>query len=124
MLVQQSISTRNRPDQVVWWLKRGRKPKVVPVIEKPGEFAFAWRQWWLAMQPDWCLDDKDKPSTSLARTAPDDPDNAWSDSTLNHAGPVGFHLIVMALAWWGQVVIVNSDPKEKDNFLEAVKDVK
>lgn len=119
---QQSILTKNRPDQVAWWLKRGRKPKILPVIEKPREFAIEWQKWWLAMQPDWRrIENKDKEWTTMARTAPDDTDNAWSDSKLLRSGPVGFRLIIMALAWWGQVVL-----KEKDTakFLEAVEDVK
>jgi hypothetical protein len=126
MLEQQSIMTKNRPEQVAWWLKRGRKPKVVPAIEKPSEFAFAWQQWWLAMQPDWrCrLDDQDKESTTFTRTDPGDTDNTWSNSMLQHAGPIGFHLIIMALAWWGQAI--NLKDKEDQNtgkFMEAVEDV-
>ena len=123
MREQQSILTMNRPDQVAWWLKRGRKANVTPVIDNPSAFAIAWQQWWKAMQPDWRRnDDKDKDTTTLARTAPDD-DAGWSTSKLHRSGPVGFHLIIMALAWWGKVVKWDKDKKDGRKFLEAVEDV-
>lgn len=121
LIILQAILTKNRPEQVAWWLKRGRKANVVPTIENPKEFAIAWQGWWEAMQPDWRRnDDKD-----LTRTAPHDKtDSAWSDSKLLRSGPVGFRLIIMALAWWGQVVNLEvQDKGEARKFFEAVEDV-
>jgi hypothetical protein len=112
--------TKNRPDQVAWWLKRGRKSNIVLTIEKPSKFATAWQEWWKAMQPDWRrndLDDKDLSRTVLT-------DNAWSNSKLLRSGPVGFRLIIMALGWWGQVVnLEDQDEGETQKVLEAVEDV-
>jgi hypothetical protein len=115
LLEKQTISTRNRPDQIAWWLKRGRKANIVPVIDKLSEFEAAWKRWWEGMQPGWRLDDKMK----LARKVTDNPENAWSSSTLYHAGPIGFRLIIMALAWWGEVI----KDQQQAEFFKAVEDV-
>lgn len=76
------------------------------------------------MQPDWRVDDKDKELTALARTAAINTDDEWSNSALLHAGPIGFHLVIMGLGWWGQVVnLKDKDEQDTGKFLEAVEDV-
>ena len=75
----------------------------------------------MALQPDWRIDDKNKDSTTMARTA---PDNGWDNSKLLRSGPVGFHLIIMALGWWGKVInLKDQDEPDTGKFLEAVEDV-
>lgn len=103
-----------RPEEVAWWLKRGRKYKGVPPIKKLNDYTMAWQTWWKGLQPDGRK--ADPQAWSLPRcdlTAAD-----WS--SLAHVGPTGLLLVVVSLAWWGYYV---KGEGQMEEFLVAVEDV-
>ena len=67
------------------------------------------------MQPEWRSPDVGWP---LSRVIPEG-DHSWS--VLEHAGPNGFFLILMALSWWVQAVECKIDLDE--DLLGALDDV-
>jgi hypothetical protein len=99
---------------VAWWLKRGRKFKIIPPIKKINEYALAWSSWWKGMQPEGRTSDADVwPLPRMDSTTVD-----WS--SVARTGPTGVFLVIVALAWWGYYL---RGAGQMEEFLVAVEDV-
>ncbi|KIL55867.1 hypothetical protein M378DRAFT_17559 [Amanita muscaria Koide BX008] len=85
------LSAKYRPEDVKWWIKRGKAMNSLPKIKNPGEYNALWWAWWNHMQPSWR-------GASLSRTIP--ADFEWTESDLLLGGSNGLALVVMTLGWW------------------------
>jgi hypothetical protein len=103
-----------RPEEVAWWLKRGRKFKLIPPIKKRNEYTMAWISWWKGMQPEGRKTDPQAwPLPRMDFTTED-----WS--SVARAGSTGLLLVVIALAWWADHI---QGAGQLEEFLVAVEDV-
>lgn len=112
MINFQRISTKARPEEVAWWIKRHKQPSSVPKV-KVIEFGTEWNSWWRAMQPAWRLGDN---RLSLGRNTPSTED--WD--ALARGGSNGLFLVIMALSWWFKGFAPGNPTAE---FWTAVNDV-
>ncbi|PPQ96657.1 hypothetical protein CVT26_010321 [Gymnopilus dilepis] len=109
-----SLPTKPRPPEIAWWMKNNRKLNRFPPIVKASDFILSWRQWWMAMQPDWRSRD---PSWPPSRDAPEG--SHWPKFT--HSGPNGMFLLILSLGWWGRLVANGSgDVLEYETALDDV----
>ncbi|KAM6492806.1 hypothetical protein JOM56_010940, partial [Amanita muscaria] len=79
-----------RPEEIDWWIKRGRPMDNLPQAGDTTEFGATWRSWWASMQPAW------RKGESLLKEVPSEAD--WTQ--IIQGGPLGLALVVMTLAWW------------------------
>ena len=101
-------------EEVAWWLKRGRKYKVIPPIKKINEYVLGWKTWWSGLQPDG------RKADPQAWPLPHSDFMTADWSSVACAGSTGLLLVVIALAWWGYYATGECQTKE---FLLAVDDV-
>ena len=92
-------------------MKRKRNPELHPTIERISEFAAAWKQWWVKIQPSW------HGGESLTRILPAVAD--WEP--ILRGGPNGLALVILALSWWIQTV--NDNAVFDADLCNAIEDV-
>ncbi|KAM6501765.1 hypothetical protein JOM56_001742 [Amanita muscaria] len=91
--VCKNLPAKGRPEDVQWWIKRGKAFDNMPSIKKPVEFATIWWGWWKNLQPSWRRVDE---TDNLSQVIPTDAD--WSCLLYGHSN--GLAVVVMTLAWW------------------------
>jgi hypothetical protein len=107
------MPTDSRPQEFLWWLKRGRGfiGKKLPSIDSVEEFEIQWVQWWLEAQPNW-RDTQNWPLGKGEITGKD-----WGD--LLDGGKDGIYLVIVSLAWW----IHARDSSSESKLNKAIEDV-
>ena len=107
------MPTDSRPQEFLWWLKRGRgfTGKKLPNIDSVKEFEKQWVQWWSEAQPQW----RDTQNWPFEKG--DIADKDWGDFA--DGGKDGIYLVVVSLAWW----IHARDSSEESKLDEAIEDV-
>ncbi|KAJ7062418.1 hypothetical protein B0H15DRAFT_794823 [Mycena belliarum] len=105
-----ALRTKGRPEQVGWWIGRGRAR--APTITNVDAFAASWNKWWRSLNPTWRSGEK---GGELSREAGGD----WD--VLRVPGINGMLSVVMSLKWWGDKV--NADGVEVGDWARAVDDV-
>ena len=89
---------------------KNRRPWKDVEIEDMEHFGRQWWAWWISLQPNSRICNKDTYDTSLPSLEMD-----WT--LLKKPGKNGMLLIMLALVWWGKAV-------DRDNgWLKAVADV-
>ncbi|KAI0083031.1 hypothetical protein BDY19DRAFT_871156, partial [Irpex rosettiformis] len=88
------LPTKNRPEEVKYWLGRGRPYAKPPPIADAKRFGVEWKAWWLGLQPSW-RGGKMWPLPQVV-AAQDDVD--WG--ALRRGGCNGLFLAVLSLGWW------------------------
>lgn len=113
--VNKALPTLNRPTEVSWWLKRGRKVDKLPVLlEGYGE---RWKKWWIGIQPKVRITSEWPPSREVS-----DDTTTWD--VLRRVGPTGFFIVMMTLSWWGKAVTgVEGSVGDDSGFQVAVEEV-
>ncbi|PIL29362.1 transporter [Ganoderma sinense ZZ0214-1] len=113
----QRLPTRLRPPEIREWMQVGRSYENLPCIT-PRVFGQAWKDWWTSLQPSSRVDG-DTP-WPLLRVEPVDCAE-WD--VLWRAGPNGFFLVVLSLAWWLWAVSENEEEEAEGGMtLEEVKE--
>ncbi len=89
--------------------QRRRYDKTPPIKDEPS-YAELWWLWWSGLQPEWReKDEHDRPIIG--------GEGSWD--CLERPGQNGLLLVLMSLAWWGEV----ASPTTKTDWIAAVKDV-
>jgi hypothetical protein len=85
-----------RPESVKWWIQRHRLVNVIPTVDTDLEvFQGEMIGWWKAINPEWRkTTDEYLPIARYSDT------EGWGG--LQKAGPNGFFLVMMCMAWWGR----------------------
>ncbi len=97
-----SLSAKDRPAEIAWWIARARGPMTVEIDDRD-KFGSTWWKWWKSMQPSWRDVDED---IELQRRHQDyhpsvcHAPGAWS--SMDKPGQNGFLSVVASLAWWGR----------------------
>ncbi|TFK80025.1 hypothetical protein K466DRAFT_451785, partial [Polyporus arcularius HHB13444] len=89
------LSPKARPEEVKYWIARGRKYDKPPKIKSLGTFLAQFRQWWARLQPS---ERRDRDELwPLLKNEPEDTER-WSD--IRRGGWNGLFMVVMCLSWW------------------------
>ncbi len=110
------LSPKARPEEVKYWIARGRKYSKPPIIKSLATFMEQCCRWWACLQPV-CRRDPDNPWPLLKET-PEDA-SAWSD--VKRGGCNGLFMVVMCLSWW---LGAAEDDEDIEELREIVEDVK
>ncbi|KAI9068771.1 hypothetical protein FKP32DRAFT_1529614, partial [Trametes sanguinea] len=89
------LPNEHRPEEVKLWMKNHRSYEKLPRIKSPSQFATAWKQWWVSLQPASRV--ADGSVWPLPLTEPADTDE-WR--VVARGGCNGFFLLLLTLAWW------------------------
>ncbi|KAI0739806.1 hypothetical protein C8Q80DRAFT_1112064, partial [Daedaleopsis nitida] len=89
------LSPKMRPEEVKYWIGRGRKYDKPPKVKSLPAFVQQFRKWWARLQPN----ERRNPEEPwpLLRNLPEDAD-AWSD--VKQGGCNGIVMVLMCLLWW------------------------
>lgn len=110
------LGTEGRPEQIGWWLGRGRDYKRTPPIDDVAEYGEQMRGWWCTLQASWRREDA-KGSWPLIRHAPLNED--WD--SLARGGANGLMVFLVGLGWWlGKV----EDKESVAELASVVEDVR
>ncbi|KIL68673.1 hypothetical protein M378DRAFT_33326, partial [Amanita muscaria Koide BX008] len=111
------LPAKGRPEDVQWWIKRGKSFDNMPCVKKPAEFGVIWWGWWKNLQPLWRrVDDSD----NLLREIPADAE--WS--CLLYGDSNGLAIVVMTLAWWLRAIEpAKRGASEHAPLFDAIADV-
>lgn len=107
------LPSKNRPEEVSFWMTRGRSYDKMPIVDNAKQFGEAWKSWWRLLQPDW-----------REWSWPPHPgeieveDKDWGK--LHRGGCNAIFLVIITLSWW-QVAATND--REKMDIKFAVADV-
>ncbi|KLO04961.1 hypothetical protein SCHPADRAFT_801972, partial [Schizopora paradoxa] len=94
------------PDQVTYWISRGRHLHSIPDIANVAAYRDQWRGWYRSLMPAWRKADGNVwPLLRESR-----PEETWP--ILMKSGPNGILVIFMALYWWSEAVGGESDDLE------------
>ncbi|EDR08980.1 uncharacterized protein LACBIDRAFT_326631 [Laccaria bicolor S238N-H82] len=104
------LPTTSRPDEVASWIKS--KKKDTPREVNPDSYGSSFMAWWIAIQPDWRLND----DTSFNYVVPATED--WRQ--LHKGGSAGLYTIVVALSWWIKALSAETN---SSRAWSAVRDV-
>ncbi|TFK80100.1 hypothetical protein K466DRAFT_504480, partial [Polyporus arcularius HHB13444] len=109
------LAPKGRPEEVAYWIRRGRKYEKPPKVNSIPTFVNAFRKWWMRLQPST----RRAPESAwpMPRVAPPSLD-AWSD--VRRGGSNGLFMVVMCLAWWTTALGGDADTAD---IKEAVGDV-
>jgi hypothetical protein len=110
--LNKALPTLNRPTEVSWWFKRGRKVHKLPMLLEG--YAAGWKKWWVGMQPKVRISSEWPPSRVVS------DDTTWD--VLRRVGPTGFFIVMMTLSWWGKAV-TGIEGGVKDDFQVVVDEV-
>ncbi|OBZ73056.1 hypothetical protein A0H81_06612 [Grifola frondosa] len=112
-------TSRDRPEEVKWWINRGRKyvPTGLPTIKTVGQYAATWKKWWMALQPPMHVGD----TLQFWPPRRNEPNNASEWDGLMRGGPNGFFVIVVSLAWW--IDAAKNDTTQTQLVAEVILDV-
>ncbi|KAH9916108.1 uncharacterized protein BXZ73DRAFT_53969, partial [Epithele typhae] len=88
------LSSKDRPEEVKFWISRGRHYPKPPTIKNPAHFAVTFKRWWTHLQPG-CRRSTDS-EWPLPRAVTDDTN--WV--SLQLGGANGIFVVIMCLAWW------------------------
>ncbi|TFK79958.1 hypothetical protein K466DRAFT_442385, partial [Polyporus arcularius HHB13444] len=89
------LSPKARPEEVKYWIGRGRKYDKPPRIKSFPAFVGQFQKWWARLQPSERRDPGNP--WPLLKTAPEDP-ASWSD--VRRGGCNGLFMVLMCLSWW------------------------
>ena len=110
------MPTEYRPEEVRVWMKKHRSFEKLPTHIKSSQFAVAWKQWWMYLQPPCrMLADGSWPPP---QNVPEDP-SEWD--RVARGGNNGFFLVILTLAWW--LYAVAQEGSDMEDLEHAVKDV-
>lgn len=105
----------DRPEQVGWWLARGRKIEKIPPIDDVEEYGEQLRTWWTRLQPGWRTE-RTNGAWPLSQYTPVDED--WD--SLAKGGANGLAPFMIALGWWLKSV---EDERAARELASVVEDV-
>ncbi len=87
-----------------------RRYDKTPIIKDEASYAMLWWLWWGGLQPEWReMNERGRPIIGGR--------GSWE--RLERPGQNGLLLVLLALAWWGEV----ASPTTKEDWLAAAKDV-
>lgn len=109
------IGTEDRPEQVGWWLARGRKIEKTPAINDVEEYGEKVQTWWTRLQPGWRMQ-RTNGAWPLSRYTPADED--WD--CLVKGGANGLAPFMIALGWWFKGIEDEKDVRELASVVEDV----
>lgn len=110
------LTTKGRPEQVGWWIGRGRKFERRPDIEDLEAYGEDVRKWWRYIQPLWRIEESEG-DWPLARHAP--PLEDWM--SVAKGGPNGLLTFMMALGWWFEKL---ENEKEVAELASVIEDMR
>ena len=91
-----------RPEEIEWWMRRGRKYNRTPQIKDVAAFGASWMDWWAKMQPPRRGTTWPFPHTPLR--------DQWQWNDLRKGGSNGLFLAIISLSWWlAEAVEVQGD---------------
>ncbi|KAI0741517.1 hypothetical protein C8Q80DRAFT_1063988, partial [Daedaleopsis nitida] len=89
------LSPKAHPEEVKYWIARGRKYEKAPKIKSLPAFIQQFRKWWAQVQPHKHCDPEEP--WPLLKNEPEDPDS-WSDVKRGDCN--GIFMVLMCLSWW------------------------
>ncbi|TFK77556.1 hypothetical protein K466DRAFT_451823, partial [Polyporus arcularius HHB13444] len=89
------LSPKARPEEVKYWISRGRKYDKPPKIKSLPSFVAQFREWWARIQPSERRDPDEL--WPLLKNVPQDA-GKWSD--VKRGGCNGVFMVLMCLSWW------------------------
>ncbi|EIW79115.1 hypothetical protein CONPUDRAFT_26986, partial [Coniophora puteana RWD-64-598 SS2] len=112
------LDSKDRPQEVRWWIARKHLVTVRPSIPDVKTFAGHWWRWWACLQPEW----REITAPSGLSHSPLPRHGRDGDcSALDKPGINGFLSIVVCLKWWGfETAAASKDPQ----WLAAIQDTK
>ncbi len=114
------LSPKARPEEVKYWIGRGRKYDKPPRVKSLPVFIGQFQKWWARLQPSERRDPVNP--WPLLKTAPEDS-ASWSD--VKRGGCNGLFMVLMCLSWWMNTLDADGDEYADDlqELREAVSDV-
>ncbi|KAI0713991.1 hypothetical protein C8Q76DRAFT_601935, partial [Earliella scabrosa] len=109
------LSPKHRPEEVKFWIARGRKYDNPPKIKSLPAFIASWRKWWSRLQP--AERRSDESVWPLLRNPPADA-ASWSD--VRRGGCNGLFMVLMTLSWWLRALDEGGDTAELRSAVEDV----
>ena len=104
------LAPQGRPFAVGEWISRARPSTWRPIIESVPKYEASFREWWLAIQPDWRLED--------GRLVHERVAGDWE--SLRLPGINGVVSIMVALFYWGMEVLEVS--RGQSRWVSAVEE--
>ncbi|KAG6805807.1 hypothetical protein H0H92_013910 [Tricholoma furcatifolium] len=111
--LKERLGTQNRPVDVADWLKHGRK-----YVDRDldVEFPKGWWKWWRSLK------NEDVSAEDFMDAIVTEEAVIWEN--LNKAGPTSLILVVLGLAWWGEMIQEFGRTWEgKGSWSQAVREV-
>ncbi|KAI0698856.1 hypothetical protein C8Q76DRAFT_580800, partial [Earliella scabrosa] len=109
------LHAKHRPEEVKFWINRGRHYDKPPKIKSLSVYVGSWRKWWARLQPD-CRRTNES-VWPLERTVPTDA-TEWS--RIRRGGCNGVFMAIMCLSWWFQALEDGADVAELRSAVEDV----
>nr|VWO98085.1 Oligopeptide transporter OPT-like protein [Ganoderma boninense] len=106
------LPTEGHLEAIAHWMKVHRSYKKLPEFT-PATLGPAWKQWWMSMQPQCCLNRSSWPPVHVEPKDRADWNKLWK------AGPNGLFLALISILWWLWAVIENDEPMECYDWLSS-----
>lgn len=110
------LAPQGRPWQVAEWMARRRRYDRPPPIERAADYGLSWKEWWMALQPEWRCGGNSWPL--IRRDGGNQNLEGWP--ALLKGGENGVFLILLSASWWMQ----KADDEEKKICQEAIDDMR
>ena len=107
------LPTEKRPEEITYWLARGRVYEKPPPLKDTKLFGETWKSWWRALQPEWRQFGW-PPAQESTSTSTD-----WG--VVHQGGCNTLFLVLLSLSWW--LVAASEEGSDMGNVHTAVRDV-
>ena len=112
------MPTNSRPDEVEWWISRGRKH--TPCVKSSALLSEKFWAWWKGLQPKWR---KTGEVSGVLTAAHQEVLGDWT--MLEKLGQNGFLSVLAVLSWWGEAIQLEDEYSvlTDENWSAACEDV-
>ena len=87
--------------EVAKWIKHQLCKKHEPIIVKPSAYGIQFMAWWHILQPLWCISSPGVFGRDVSAN------KSWVN--LDKGGSSGIYIMVVALSWWINALISNTE---------------
>ncbi|KAI0043518.1 hypothetical protein FA95DRAFT_1462146, partial [Auriscalpium vulgare] len=109
------LATTHRPPAVGHWVARKREFNKTPsIIEDVRKYGKEWRDWWIALQPEW------RGTTWPLRRSGGTASEAWGETA--KGGRNGFEILLVSSTWWYRLAA--DDRAARREWESVIEDVR
>ena len=113
------FKTDKRPDEVAWWIARGRKVPPTITLQRLTAFEEVWWAWWKGLQPIACGVTEVEGFLTATHRSHLDGEDKWA--CLRKHGQNGWYTVLATLVWWATTL--GDSCSSHAGWVAAVEDV-